>query len=813
MVRSIISGAEPGEFAGLGIVNLTNALPELMLTRLSPHGRSNCRSESNQCTGDWPIEVVEHHALDQRAGLAPLRVTWSGPIRRAIRRRRIKLVNDLDLVVSNTVSGVVYYGNKFRTEVTLRTPRPPAISATCRSLNNVENVFINQPATSNLVVTVFAKRVNVVSVSNYEAVTGEAGDIVQDFALIISCGDTTLTNAFTVTAGTPAAPDARDPAGRNDQWTAAVESTGRREPLRHRPAEWVHQSMEFLVFTNTFITNDIARCPRGAMWPLSLSSRQMSACPGMVPLISISTSLKDPRLISLDPGVIDSAWKSLTRSGTETVVFTNALQGDVYYIGVKSEDQQGGEYGLIALSTDKPFDKNRNGSRVLQGLPVPQAIPDGSPAKPGRSTIFAIGLTPITVRRVTVENTLTHEDVGDLSVILSHERASAVLHNHTLNNGFFAVTNVSFLYDDEGFGHATPGVRHSDGPGDLTTFVGAVGSGVWIMDFIDNAPTHTGRVENVEITLDPFVDGNLAEFPPSGFSGTVAPHDTTCFFVDVPAQATNMVLTISQLDGPLQMYVREGAFPRTNAFDQSVPLAPPGGVFTLGYLDQPIPLQAGRYYVCLDNSGDAAVNFNIALQLQLGVGLDFERTLIGTNALTIPDPGTVTSTVNVPVDKQVAEVQVAVRIDHPRSSDLVLHLLSPEGTRVLLAENRGGNVSTGYGSGYGTNLTYSIFTEDTNLAPTIAPIKFSLPPWTNSATATNPLTFNGDFEGAAAGEYGLTQSLAGWSVSQGGVTVYGPGNPLGITAEHGTNFVGLGTTNAAGSILASFGTVPGRTIC
>jgi subtilisin-like proprotein convertase family protein len=508
--------------------------------------------------------------------------------------------------------------------------------------------------------------------------------------------------------------------------------------------------------------------------------------------------------------VVAGAFTSLTRGGTESVVFTNAAQGDVFYVGVKSEDQQSGEYGLVVLSTDQPFDKNRNGSRVLQGLPVPQPIPDGSPAKPGRATVFAIGLTPITVRRVTAQDVLTHEDVGDLSVILSHQQNSVVLHNHTLNNGFFNVTNVTFNYDDEGFGHAAAGVRHSDGPGSLNSFVGTVGSGVWIMNFIDNAPTHTGTVQNVEITLDPFVDGNLAEFPPSGVSGSVGPQSTTCFFVDVPPQATNMVLTVSQLTGPLQLYLRQGTLPDTNTYDETMALAPPGGAVTVSIYDKPIPLQAGRYYVCLDNAGDVIVNFNIALELQIGVGLDFQRTVVGTNALVIPDNGVVTSTIDVPVDKQVADVQVAVRIDHPRSSDLVLHLISAQGTRLLLAENRGGSGSTGYGSGYGTNMTYTVFTENTNQLPTLVPIKFALPPWTNSTTATNPVTFDGDFEGAVPGVYGLTQSLAGWSVSQGSVTVIGPTNSNGVPPQHGTNFVALSSTNGAGSILASFGTIPGQ---
>jgi subtilisin-like proprotein convertase family protein len=45
----------------------------------------------------------------------------------------------------------------------------------------------------------------------------------------------------------------------------------------------------------------------------------------------------------------------------------------------------------------------------------------------------------------------------------------------------------------------------------------------------------------------------------------------------------------------------------------------------------------------------------------------------------------------------VVSVDVGVRIAHPRVSDLVLRLISPSGTRVLLAENRGGASAQGMG--------------------------------------------------------------------------------------------------------------------
>ena len=46
---------------------------------------------------------------------------------------------------------------------------------------------------------------------------------------------------------------------------------------------------------------------------------------------------QDPLLLELDPTVLDNADKSVTRGGSESVVFTNSALNDVYYIGVKSE--------------------------------------------------------------------------------------------------------------------------------------------------------------------------------------------------------------------------------------------------------------------------------------------------------------------------------------------------------------------------------------------------------------------------------------------------------------------------------------------
>jgi len=93
---------------------------------------------------------------------------------------------------------------------------------------------------------------------------------------------------------------------------------------------------------------------------------------------------KDPKIMTLDTAAIQNALKSVTRGGTEAIMVTNAVVGDgeVYYIGVKSEDQQAAEFGLYVKSSDEPF--SRMGPDGAQELLVTSFdIPDGTSDSPG----------------------------------------------------------------------------------------------------------------------------------------------------------------------------------------------------------------------------------------------------------------------------------------------------------------------------------------------------------------------------------------------------------------------------------------------
>src|SRR5262249_12230910 len=99
----------------------------------------------------------------------------------------VKLVNDLDLIVTNLDTGDFYVGNNIPqssdyTEVTsTNSVVPPA-----DIVNNVENVFIRQPLASRYSITVRAHRVDVNSLDN------QTNGVLQDYALVISSGNSSI---------------------------------------------------------------------------------------------------------------------------------------------------------------------------------------------------------------------------------------------------------------------------------------------------------------------------------------------------------------------------------------------------------------------------------------------------------------------------------------------------------------------------------------------------------------------------------------------------------------------------------------------
>ena len=56
------------------------------------------------------------------------------------------------------------------------------------------------------------------------------------------------------------------------------------------------------------------------------------------------------------------------------------------------------------MFSQTPFSQMSGGNQIVNGVPVPVNIPDGSPAHPGAGYVFGLALYPMTVGTVTVCN-------------------------------------------------------------------------------------------------------------------------------------------------------------------------------------------------------------------------------------------------------------------------------------------------------------------------------------------------------------------------------------------------------------------------
>src|SRR5262245_20586510 len=169
-------------------------------------------------TGQRQTRVVR--VSEEAVGLGlPLRVTlvWTDPPGNPA--AATKLVNDLDLVVTNLDTGDVYYGNHFQAGGSFTPSWDTNEVVTIDVVNNVENIYIAPDLGTNYSVTVRARRVNVNAVSEHP------DDTAQDYALIVSCGNGEVPEALTLlTDGTLLGVDARTITLVTNTFTSATSS-------------------------------------------------------------------------------------------------------------------------------------------------------------------------------------------------------------------------------------------------------------------------------------------------------------------------------------------------------------------------------------------------------------------------------------------------------------------------------------------------------------------------------------------------------------------------------------------------------------
>ena len=698
---------------GWGLISLTNSLPvglsNSFVQAAAPMQLFDQNPADALATSQSHTRFV---SLSPAATNQPLRLTlvWTDPPGNPA--ASLKLVNNLDLVVTNLDSGNVFFGNDIPLGSGFTQPWDTNTPPNLDVVNNVENVYLAPALAAHYSVTVVARQVNV------NAVTGRTNSVVQDYALVISSGDGLVTNALTVTdipvasdssasvtfitnsfasdqgisgalllnqrvgaqgsvpgtnsipAPAPAGPDGVITVGLTNQWRFYVLTNDQN-----------YNNAAFLTFQSVNLS-----LPRSGVNQTNLDNA--TRVQADVDLY-VST---DAGLTNLDPVVLAAADTALGRGGTGVVVYNSVAPGAVYYVGVKAEDQEAAQYAFMGVFSLLPFgEQDEHGTWVLRGINLPALIPDGTTSRPGVTNVVAIAPVPIPVRRVVVTNELAHQRFPDLLGTLSHGRKSAVLNSHSLPPVDPVPCQYTYIYEDNDEGDI-PGSQHTDSPGSLRNFIGEEGRGVWLLTLADNAPGNTGRVENLTIRLDPQNLGSLV-------ARDVLTNACYLDFVDVPIGATNLTVWLyndSTTVLPVELYVHRGNPPTQTSFDQMLVVNSPSGCLSVNLNNTP-SFSPGRYYLGVFNSNaiPQAIRLDAIVDLDPGGSIPVAYTSAG--MAPILDDAVSVSTIHVTNASPILSIDVGVRIDHPRVSDLVLTLVSPSGTRVLLDENRGGTSSNGMG--------------------------------------------------------------------------------------------------------------------
>ena len=457
---------------GWGLPNLTNSLPADGATVGS---NGVFKSGSMVFYDQHPERTLETgesftRIVNVTARLQPLRVTlvWTDPPGNPA--VGVKLVNNLDLVVTNLDTGEVFVGNGIQSGQRFNRAVDPA-DLEWDYVNNVENVYLDssqRPLGARYSVTVVARRVNV------NAVTTQPAGIVQDYALVISSGEPRSAASITVTE---AAAIAMESSPFVQVITNGVPMLNLRvgaNPPRGVSLEGATNQWRFFMITNVIPPGEPNAGAAGeyvafrTFLPPNLGRARTNESDLDLYVSSSST------LTNLDPATVASAFRSVGRGGGESILVSNAASVPVFYAGVKAEDQQGANFGFFAISSSSPFSStDTNGNVYFRGFPLNVEIPDGFADDPQAALVFGFNNDPITINNVVITNTLTHEFGGDLFGVIDHNGKSSILNANRVFQG-----TATYIYDDSGSG-AFPEDARTDPPRYLAQLCRR--SGRWLM--------------------------------------------------------------------------------------------------------------------------------------------------------------------------------------------------------------------------------------------------------------------------------------------------------------------------------------------
>jgi subtilisin-like proprotein convertase family protein len=718
---------------GWGLANLTNAIPEAMDPAVNPRT-------------SWPVQYFDQHPTNalatgqthtrlltmSPAGRPfPLRVTlvWTDPPGNPA--ASLKLVNDLDLVLTNLDTGEVFFGNDFASGSIFSTGTLTSTNATSDLVNNVENIYLPGDMGTNFAIAVVAKRVNV------NAVTAHTNGIVQDYALVVSSGNTLLTDAFTLeqspTLTQTNLPTVRYFTSATNSLPFMAQRVGANPPLI-TTTNGTNVQWNFYVFTNdsglpyvtfvSFLPPNLSGDPRHNTYrdPSADIDMYVSLSSDLTNLNSsvINDAFLNQLTASSGPYPATAGAVSTNRTGTEALI-VNSAANQVYYVGIKSEDQKGAEFGFMAVASLRPpFEKDGDNHYTVRFLPLLANIPDGTPELPGGVQVFGIVPQSLQIRRVVVTNQVTHELFGDLVGTLEHNGVFATLNNHTFVTSTNQGGTVTVIYDDSDQADIS-GSRESDGPGTMNSFVGQDAAGAWVFTMIDNAPQFVGSIDELVMGIDAQPDQDADGGAIDAIYG-LQPGRSFYGAINVPVGVVRMKITLRGLSGPTftGLYLKKDSLPNGLAgnYDHGKE-ANTDYELTISTADVP-PLTPGRYYLQVLNLDSFAADYELDFEFFYDLSATVQTTGTQRSVLTMVDDALNAGNqaqINVTSPGDVAGVRVGVRIAHPRTSDLVLRLSNGERS-VVLAENRGGTINTN-GYGFGTNLNeiiYTHFGENTDTA-------------------------------------------------------------------------------------------------
>ncbi|HWQ92460.1 MAG TPA: proprotein convertase P-domain-containing protein, partial [Clostridia bacterium] len=373
----------------------------------------------------------------------------------------------------------------------------------------------------------------------------------------------------------------------------------------------------------------------------------------------------------------------------------------------------------------------------------PEFIPDGNPERPGTIDLtLGGGGESILVRRVIVTNILSHELFGDLQGLLKYEDGTmVVLNNHSLESG---ITNRQYVYDDSDEGDHLE-ARPSDGPGSLLDFGGKRVSGTWTFSLVDSTFNHVGTNEAIIVWLEKQQD--MTE----GITGTLLPGRCTRQFVEVGPQVTRLEIDAALLEGSGPLTVEVCPVGRPDACVTNVVVS--AGTTTTIVIDlfSNPPLTPGVYQVRLCNEGSDLAKWFLLARLITDPSLVRSTAYVTNPLVAIQDDSITYASIDVAEHMMITSLDVGLLINHPRISDLAITLISPNGTRILLTENRGALSVDGLGGavGFVTNSLGVPVYAVTNLVP----------------------FYTNDFERAAIGRYAPSAEFQGWNVLSNYATV------------------------------------------